>query len=488
MIKSKKQMYLVIGAFALVLMLGTVTYAFFNYTRTGSANIIKTGRISFNSEQGTSINLTNVFPIDVTNGIPNNNANVGSVTIQVTGDTTYGDGLEYLVTAVNVTNTVGNKSLPISIDVSVTSNTYGEEPNQTTTTLGTADSDYFTHHGPNAETSIYKVLAGETITNNDDLLVGYIKSGVTGVDGNIVIRAYIDASKVAISDTYPERTVRTVKTTGYDSEACETALTGASNVTPATVCATASDLQAAIDGEDLTDAQISALVSAGIVEEYTDGTTSTWVGDRTVFTTSEWNSLQANGVSFQVKVEANESIWVVEPVEPVIPGTIPSCSGCYFTFGSGNHGAYASLSNNDTNDTLEEVIASYGASTDYRTIVEDSGKNYFIGFTTTTNGLIDKAYACGIKENNPNQGTPFCIEYSDNQAIQNSNMSSLTDLYGSYDSETETGCNAENGNFYCTDQGTVNAIANPEYGVAVGEYAEYWEYSCYIYYEIFSCE
>ena len=39
MIKSKKQMFIIVGAFILVLMLFTTTYAFFNYTRTGSANI-----------------------------------------------------------------------------------------------------------------------------------------------------------------------------------------------------------------------------------------------------------------------------------------------------------------------------------------------------------------------------------------------------------------------------------------------------------------
>ena len=58
LIKSKKQMFIVIGAFVLTLMLFTTTYAFFNYTRTGARNIIKTGRIYFNSEQGTAINLT----------------------------------------------------------------------------------------------------------------------------------------------------------------------------------------------------------------------------------------------------------------------------------------------------------------------------------------------------------------------------------------------------------------------------------------------
>ncbi len=38
------------------------------------------------------------------------------------------------------------------------------------------------------------------------------------------------------------------------------------------------------------------------------------IGDRVVFTTEEWNALQENGVSFQVKVEANEGIWVDEPI------------------------------------------------------------------------------------------------------------------------------------------------------------------------------
>ncbi len=253
MIKTKKQMFIVIGAFLLTILLGTVTYAFFNYTRTGTANVIKTGKISFNTTQGENINLTNMFPIDVSEGIPNDNTKVGTVTINVTGDTTYENGIEYLVTATNVQNTVGNKTLPISIDVSVESNTHGEEPNQTTTTLGTEDSDYFTNRGASSETSIYKVLASDVIENNEQLVVGYIKSGATGVDGNIVIKAYLDKAKIAITDTY--------------------------------------------DGNE-TDNM---------------GTTTSWVDDRVIFTTEEWNSLQTNGVSFQVKVESNEEIWVENP-------------------------------------------------------------------------------------------------------------------------------------------------------------------------------
>ena len=46
----------------LLVALGGVSFAIFNYTRTGTANVIKVGKISFNSNQTETINLTNVFP------------------------------------------------------------------------------------------------------------------------------------------------------------------------------------------------------------------------------------------------------------------------------------------------------------------------------------------------------------------------------------------------------------------------------------------
>ena len=339
MIKSKKQMYIVIGVFTLVMMLGTVTYAFFNYTRTGTANTIRTGRVAFNSSQGQAINLTNIFPIDVSEGIPNDATKVGSVTINVTGDTTYNDGIEYLISAVNVSNSVGSKKLPISIDVSYTANGTGK-------TIGEEDNDYFTNRNSTL-TSIYHVLAKDTITEDGDLIVGYIKSGQTGIDGNIVIKAFIDKDEVAISDTYngPEATPN-------------------ANM----------------------------------------GTTSEWVNNRTVFTTTEWNSLQTTGVSFQIKVEANEGIWVDEPV--TIP-TVLGCNGCKFIFTENEY----NFSDTDTStigdfETNNETLVD-----DYRTL----NKNVFLGFEFNGSGseaVITHAYACGIKREEPNDGTAFCIEGS----------------------------------------------------------------------------
>ncbi len=260
MIKSKKQMFTIIGIFALVLMLTTVTYAFFNYTRTGTANNIRTGRIFFDAAQGDTVTLSDLFPITASGEVTDGTPGVGSLSIHVTGDTSYAEGIEYLVKAVDVTNSSGGVNLPISIAISY------EAASGEGNTIGTADNSYFTNRGGNS--SLYKVLSTDSITDDGDLVVGYIAPGATGVDGYITIMAYLDANNIAITDTYPSGEVTHTEASG------ETSIE---------------------------------------VVDYTNETSSEWVNGRTVFTTDEWNALQANGVSFKIKVEANEGVWVPAP-------------------------------------------------------------------------------------------------------------------------------------------------------------------------------
>ena len=141
MIKNKKQMFIVIGVFTLVLMLGTVTYAFFNYTRTGTANTIKVGRISFVTRQTSTINLTNVFPIDSTN-VDTDTDNVDELVIEITGDTDYAGGIEYLVSSkdANIYTSTGVQ-VPVSLDITVED-------------LGTESNNYFSARD-NANESIH---------------------------------------------------------------------------------------------------------------------------------------------------------------------------------------------------------------------------------------------------------------------------------------------------------------------------------------------
>ena len=102
-----------------VIVIGT-SFAFFNYTRTGSANTLKVGRISFNHTQDGNITLTNIFPMsseEFENGTqdPSNN-----VTINIEGDTTYPNGVEYLVTAEDVNIEVNNKRISLTLKVTST--------------------------------------------------------------------------------------------------------------------------------------------------------------------------------------------------------------------------------------------------------------------------------------------------------------------------------------------------------------------------------
>ena len=87
MLSNKKQMFMIIGIFALILTLTTVTYSFFNYTRTGAINNLGTGRIYFNSTQGNTLNII-LSPNGIKNEILNNEnlENGSKIIIKVTDD------------------------------------------------------------------------------------------------------------------------------------------------------------------------------------------------------------------------------------------------------------------------------------------------------------------------------------------------------------------------------------------------------------------
>ena len=427
MIKSKKQMLIVIGVFTLVMLLGSVTYAFFNYTRTGSANTIKTGRIAFSAEQGEEVTLSDLFPISVTGNVTPETPGVGSVVVHVTGDTEYSKGIEYIVKAVNVSSN-GGSSLPISVNISYSANGTGK-------TIGAEDNNYYVNRGGNS--SLYKVLTTDTIAEGQELVVGYIAPGQEGIDGNITVMAYLDANNIAITDTNPEETYYALNDsmTAEEEAACEghtvmsTGFTGsetASAFCTGTGTRGGKTFQEHLDEGLFTEGQIEDFLEANVIYElYTDGTTDNWVDGRTVLTTEEWNALSSGGVSFQIKVEANEGIWTIAP------GSISSCPGCKFIYTT-NVYQYGG----DDNINATDVSTLTGVTTDYTTL----NKNYFLGFTETQNGKIDRAFACGIKGETPNDGKAFCIEGTNDGSKYESNSSLLYELYGEYNELANYGC------------------------------------------------
>jgi hypothetical protein len=108
--KHRKQA-VILSTLGVVMILFGVTYSFFNYTRTGSANNLRTGRIYFNTTHGDALNLTNVFPMTATEA---GNATLDTVIVGIAGDTTYADGEEFEITLVDVTNTINGKQVPIT--------------------------------------------------------------------------------------------------------------------------------------------------------------------------------------------------------------------------------------------------------------------------------------------------------------------------------------------------------------------------------------
>ena len=199
--KSKKKLLSVVGFAIVVMALLGITYAFFSYTKTGGTNTISVGRIAFNSNQST-ISITNFSPISSEDALTDTD-NVGVLTVHITGDTEHDSGIEYLLTAVDVNNTINGKTIPIRTIV-----TYEASDNKD---IGTLDSDYFTNRG--GDSSIYKVLDSDTITTDGKLVVGYIAPDQTGIDGTVTIRAYVDEEDIIVSNTYSETTDKVVLTT-----------------------------------------------------------------------------------------------------------------------------------------------------------------------------------------------------------------------------------------------------------------------------------
>ena len=293
---SKQVLLSVIGVAILVVAVVGVSFAFFNYTRTGATNTVRTGLIYFDTTES-KVNVDNLFPVSKTTALSRSSTTNGEVfvsTITVNGYTTYANGVDYVVTAedvnFNTTATGTNIKLPISVNVSASSSLGPTAPvdaykfsldvnDQNKIAASALNPAYATGNSNSVTVINYEVNPAAYVAadpansvteqlNNEftDLRSGAIlakghiaydanASSTNKTTGTITIRAYIDNTKVAISDTYPSGNVDT-------------------------------------NNDEVVD--------------YTNGTTDAWVAGRTVLTTAQWNSLNSSGASFKIKVVANE--------------------------------------------------------------------------------------------------------------------------------------------------------------------------------------
>lgn len=274
--KQSKQILLsVIGVAILVVAVVGVSFAFFNYTRTGTENSVSTGKIDFLSTQSGTLALRNVFPITAEQ-LETQSANgytgakdYGEVVVTVQGNTTYSQGIDYLVTAAGVDFTSGESGIALPVNVEVTPDSLG---NASTDNALARTTDVATGNADKVITRNY--TSSTPLTTGDVLAKGHIATdaagatdaanyqGATRINGTLTIKCYLDASKIAISDTLAQ-------------DVSNNASTPASG-----------NIQ---------------------VAGYVNGTAVNWVNGRLVLTTAQWNALTSDTLKFSVKVEAIET-------------------------------------------------------------------------------------------------------------------------------------------------------------------------------------
>ena len=177
---SKQVLLSVIGVAILVVAVVGVSFAFFNYTRTGTPNTIRTGTILFESSQST-INVNNVFPV-ASSEVATDTTNVKTAEVTIHGNTNYTNGIDFTVKASDVNLTVGEgqSAFNVPLHVVVTAQNLGGVNNLV---LGSFDKT-------------------NQLTNNSVLASGKIPAN-TEVNGKLLVKVYLDEGEIAISDTYP---------------------------------------------------------------------------------------------------------------------------------------------------------------------------------------------------------------------------------------------------------------------------------------------
>ena len=176
---KRKILLSVVGIALLMVATVGISFAFFEYSRTGGTQQIKTGHIEFNATN-TTINLTGAFPTTstVASAATSSTANVGVATVTITGKTNYSGGVNFTVKAVDVSSSIGTGAGKLPVKVIVTGNSGMPSG---TTYLGSG--------------------SATALTNNAVIASGSIPNTNTAVNGVITIKAYIDGDSILITDT-----------------------------------------------------------------------------------------------------------------------------------------------------------------------------------------------------------------------------------------------------------------------------------------------
>ena len=313
---SKQVLLSVIGVAILVVAVVGVSFAFFNYTRTGQQNTVRTGQIYFMTDYA-KFDVTNLFPVDrsvATSKGATTSDIVGVTTVNVSGYTTYTGGIDYMVSIDTAdfnttvpTATEGTAgavtTLPISINVTQSGLGGTNEANANTinVTQATRDSSTLQVGGANQDKITlwnYELLPtladdGDTGLTDDTAVTAGDRAVFPLIQpGNLLAKGHI------ATDT--EKGVSINNSTG--------AVTTGANRGTITIKVYLDRDMIAITDTLATDTNVPNVPNTDpAVPEYTNGTSTDWLAGRTRFTTAQWNAMSNTPVTFKIRVTAGET-------------------------------------------------------------------------------------------------------------------------------------------------------------------------------------
>ena len=185
-----------------------------------AATNVNTGKINFQSTQTQNpVTVSNLFPLTAAptsstafSTETNAQNSFARTIIHVEGETTWANGLDYVVSAVQKNLTVGNSATPLPLKVHVYEST---DSNTHAGDLQTGGNDTLVLP--------FETAANLPSTGKTELASGHIAGTSTYGSGNrykrdIVVDAYILASDIAITDTPEESTAWVNGRTRYSTE------------------------------------------------------------------------------------------------------------------------------------------------------------------------------------------------------------------------------------------------------------------------------
>ena len=425
-IERRQNILIVLGLMVLIGLMGGLTYAFFNYTKTGDTNLLTLGNIEFSSNY-TSISLGNAFPVPKSS-IQNSGTGMSDLAVSITGKTTYAGGIDYRIKAVEVSVEAGEKNIPISLHVSQDGlNTNGNE------------------------IMLFSFEDGAQVTEDAEFAAGHIVQGTTTVEGSVMLKAYVDAASVVISDTYGENG-ETVASFGEGKTVLTTeewnALQGESGGVSFKIKVEAeegNDKAGAIGYISYNKNGLQGVTPQR--QSIMSGQTTTITGTLNVPGFVGWAE-SANALEPEYKVGQSVNFSQSKTLYAVIVPTLTSCPNCQYTYPS------STIYTNWNTSSQETTTLTTGLYKNYNSLL-DAEKNYFLGVVLNSSNEVTRAYACGVKSENPNQGEVFCVEGTINGSTYAANENVLNPIYGVYDSGTNLGCEDNTTSLVC--HGAINA-------------------------------